>query len=217
MLANTRPLSPSDSRGCVSFTPVNEIFMAALSPAQFGWWNERLAGDRASSPPSSTSAGPTCSPCAPPLHKPGADVDAGRIVAVFPSRGPKCEAAPDVLNDKRFLALAFDFTYGRHHAEMYDVDLRDNGMTKRRVPLVPEHHVKKHRIMGNDYYATNENTCVYRRRQHDAVRRNSSGITPSRGGTSRAIAFPSCTPKPMASAVKRPCTGCTRNGPTVLA
>ena len=29
------------------YTPVNEIFMAASFSAQFGWWNERLASDRA--------------------------------------------------------------------------------------------------------------------------------------------------------------------------
>ena len=35
------------TRGSSCYTPVNEIFIAALFSARFGWWNERLTSDAA--------------------------------------------------------------------------------------------------------------------------------------------------------------------------
>jgi beta-glucosidase/6-phospho-beta-glucosidase/beta-galactosidase len=46
------------------YTPVNEIFIAATFSAQYGWWNERLASDRAFVNALKTYAKRTCWRCA---------------------------------------------------------------------------------------------------------------------------------------------------------
>ena len=38
------------------YTPVNEMFICAMFSAKYGWWNEQLRSDRASSRHSSTSS-----------------------------------------------------------------------------------------------------------------------------------------------------------------
>ena len=51
---------------------------------------------------------------------------------------------------------------------MYEY-LLDNGMTREEYHWFLEHHVKSRCVMGNDYYATNEN-LVHTRRQPRPLR-----------------------------------------------
>jgi hypothetical protein len=53
--------------------------------------------------------------------------------------------------------LAFDLTYGQHvNATIYEY-LLDNGMTRDEYHWFLQHHLRSRCVMGNDYYATNEN------------------------------------------------------------
>ena len=58
------------------------------------------------------------------------------------------------MNARRFLSL--DLNYGKHiESEMCEY-LIDNGMSKDEYHFFLENHLKRHCIMGNDYYITNE-------------------------------------------------------------
>ena len=139
------------------FTPVNEIFVAAAFSAQFGWWNERLASDRAFV----TALKHLCQANLLAMRailaeQPDAIFIQSESTQYVHPDGPECEEAARVQNEKRFLAL--DLTYGHHvNVTMYEY-LRDNGMTRDEYHWFLEHHVKNRCVMGNDYYATNENT-----------------------------------------------------------
>jgi hypothetical protein len=58
------------------------------------------------------------------------------------------------MNERRFLSL--DLNYGKRiQSEMYEY-LMDNGMTREEYHFFLENNLKRHCIMGNDYYITNE-------------------------------------------------------------
>jgi hypothetical protein len=59
-----------------------------------------------------------------------------------------------LMNARRFLSL--DLNYGKRiESEMYEY-LMDNGMTRDEYHFFAGNNLKKHCIMGNDYYLTNE-------------------------------------------------------------
>jgi beta-glucosidase/6-phospho-beta-glucosidase/beta-galactosidase len=67
---------------------------------------------------------------------------------------PKASSYADFYNEKRFLSL--DLTYGHPvDYQMYEY-LLDNGMTRDEYHWFANNHQKRHCIMGNDYYKTNE-------------------------------------------------------------
>lgn len=138
------------------YTPVNEIFIAATFSAQFGWWNERQKSDRAFV----TALKHLCQANLLAMHailkrRPDAIFVQSESTQYFHSDGPGAEAAARFYNEKRF--LSFDLTYGHHvDALMYEY-LLDNGMTRDEYHWFLQHHVKNRCVMGNDYYATNEN------------------------------------------------------------
>jgi beta-glucosidase/6-phospho-beta-glucosidase/beta-galactosidase len=138
------------------FTPVNEIFIAATFSAQFGWWNERLSSDRAFV----TALKHLCQANTMAMHtilkeRPNAIFIQSESTQYFHPEGPESEDAARRYNEKRFLSL--DLTYGYHlNATIYEY-LLDNGMTRDEYHWFLQHHVRSRCIMGNDYYATNEN------------------------------------------------------------
>jgi len=139
------------------FTPVNEIFIAALFSGQYGWWNERLTTDRGFV----TALKHLCRANLLAMHAILQEPNRAEPMFVqsesseyFHPEDPKCYPRADFMNDKRFLAL--DFTYGHPiTAEMYEY-LLDNGMTKQEYHWFLRNHVKAHCILGTDYYVTNE-------------------------------------------------------------
>jgi beta-glucosidase/6-phospho-beta-glucosidase/beta-galactosidase len=137
------------------FTPVNEIFVAATFSAQYGWWNERLMGDR----PFVTALKHLCQANLLAMDAIiGVRSDATFIQSeasqYFHAEDPECERLAGFYNDKRFLSL--DLTYGYPiSATMYEY-LLDHGMTRAEYHWFAEHHVKAHCVMGTDYYVTNE-------------------------------------------------------------
>src|ERR1051325_631520 len=138
------------------YTPVNEIFIAATFSAQFGWWNERLNTDRAFV----TALKHLCQANILAMHailqkRRDAIFIQSEATQYFHADGPDCQEHARVFNEKRF--LSFDLTYGHHlDAAMYEY-LLDNGMTRDEYHWFLKHHVKSRCVMGNDYYATNEN------------------------------------------------------------
>ncbi len=139
------------------FTPVNEIFIAATFSAQFGWWNERLASDRAFV----TALTLLCKANVLAMHsilerRSDALFVQSESTQYFHADGPECEDLAQNFNEKRFLSL--DFTYGHHVSDMMYEYLMDNGMTRDDFHWFRAHHRKNRCVMGNDYYATNENT-----------------------------------------------------------
>ncbi len=137
------------------YTPVNEIFIAAMFSAQYGWWNERLSSDRDF--------------CRALKHLCMANVLAMRAILevrrdaifiqsesseYFHPEHPDCLYMCKVLNEKRFLSL--DLTYGYPlNVTMYEY-LLDHGWTRDEYAWFGRYHVKASCVMGNDYYVTNE-------------------------------------------------------------
>jgi beta-glucosidase/6-phospho-beta-glucosidase/beta-galactosidase len=138
------------------YTPVNEIFIAATFSAQFGWWNERLKTDRAFV----TALKNLCKANVLAMHailkeRPDAIFIQSESTQYFHPEGPECEDYARRFNEKRF--LSFDLTYGYHlNATIYEY-LLDNGMSREEYHWFLQHHLRSRCVMGNDYYATNEN------------------------------------------------------------
>jgi hypothetical protein len=72
----------------------------------------------------------------------------------FHAENPKAIGPAELKNARRFLSL--DLNYGRRvDSEMYEY-LMDNGMTREEYHFFLKNNLKRHCIMGNDYYCTNE-------------------------------------------------------------
>jgi beta-glucosidase/6-phospho-beta-glucosidase/beta-galactosidase len=138
------------------YTPINEIFVAATFSAQFGWWNERLQSDRAFV----TALKHLCKANVLAMHailrvRPDAIFIQSESTQYFHADEPQCEEVARGFNERRF--LSFDLTYGhRVDDTMYEY-LMDNGMRREEFHWFRHHHLKNRCVMGNDYYATNEN------------------------------------------------------------
>jgi beta-glucosidase/6-phospho-beta-glucosidase/beta-galactosidase len=137
------------------YTPVNEIFVAATFSAQFGWWNERLAGDRAFV----AAIKHLCQANVLAMKaiiewRPDVTFIQSEASQYYHAEDPACEPRADFLNQKRFLAL--DLTYGYPISVTIYEYLLDNGMTREEYHWFGKHQVKAHCVMGTDYYITNE-------------------------------------------------------------
>jgi len=137
------------------YTPVNEIFVAALFSAQYGWWNERLQSDRAFV----TAIDNLCRANVLSVRailevQPKAIFIQSESSEYFHPDRPTCATHTRFLNERRFLAL--DLTYGHSlNVEMYEY-LLDNGLTRADYHWFCDNQVKARCVMGNDYYITNE-------------------------------------------------------------
>jgi beta-glucosidase/6-phospho-beta-glucosidase/beta-galactosidase len=137
------------------YTPVNEMYVCALFSARYGWWNEQLSSD---------SGFVTAL-----KHLVQANVLAMRAILdvradaifvqsesteYFHARSPTAIAYAEFMNQVRFLSL--DLNYGmRVGSDMYEY-LLDNGMTREQYHFFIGQGLKRHCIMGNDYYVSNE-------------------------------------------------------------
>lgn len=137
------------------YTPVNEIFIAAMFSAQYGWWNERLQSDTAFV----TALKHLCKANTMAMReilkiKPNATFIQSESSEYFHAMEPAAVPLAKFLNQKRFLSL--DLTYGYPiNVNIYEY-LLQNGMTKNEYMWFTDNQVKAHCIMGNDYYVTNE-------------------------------------------------------------
>lgn len=137
------------------YTPINEIFIAAMFSAQYGWWNECLASDEAFV----TALKHLCKANVMAMHailriQPEATFIQSESSEYFHAIDPAASPLARFLNQKRFLSL--DLTYGYPmNVPMYNY-LINNGMTKEEYQWFGDNQVKGRCIMGNDYYVTNE-------------------------------------------------------------
>ena len=137
------------------YTPVNEIFIAAMFSAQYGWWNERLRSDKAFV----TALKHLCKANVMSMHailqvQPEATFIQSESSEYFHAMDPLAVPLARFLNQKRFLSL--DLTYGYPlNVTMYEY-LRSNGMTSDEYYWFTKNQLKAKCIMGNDYYVTNE-------------------------------------------------------------
>lgn len=137
------------------YTPINEIFIAAMFSGQYGWWNECLQSDKAFV----TALKHLCKANVLAMHailqvQPNATFIQSESSEYFHALEPNAAPLARFLNQKRFLSL--DLTYGYPlGVTMYEF-LLQNGMTKKEYNWFIENQVKARCIMGNDYYVTNE-------------------------------------------------------------
>lgn len=137
------------------YTPINEIFIAAMFSAQYGWWNERLQSDTAFV----TALKHLCKANVLAMHailqvQPEATFIQSESSEYFHALDPEATPLARFLNQKRFLSL--DLTYGYPvNITMYEY-LLENGMSPQEYKWFTENQVKGRCVMGNDYYVTNE-------------------------------------------------------------
>lgn len=139
------------------YMPVNEILIAATFSAQFGWWNERLRSDHAfvTALKNLVRANLLAEEAILDVQPYAVFIQSESSEYFHPAR-PTTQERADFFNEKRFLSL--DLTYGCDvRGTIYEY-LLDNGMTREEYRWFMrsgmEH--KKHCILGNDYYVTNE-------------------------------------------------------------
>jgi beta-glucosidase/6-phospho-beta-glucosidase/beta-galactosidase len=137
------------------YTPINEIFIAAMFSAQYGWWNECLQSDEAFV----TALKHICKANVLAMHailriQPDATFIQSESSEYFHAIDPAASPLARFLNQKRFLSL--DLTYGFPlNVTMYNY-LISNGMKPDEYRWFTENQVKGRCVMGNDYYVTNE-------------------------------------------------------------
>ena len=137
------------------YTPINEIFIAAMFSAQYGWWNEKLSSDLHFV----TALKNLCKANVMAMQRileiqPDATFIQSESSEYFHAVDPDAASLARFLNQKRFLSL--DLTYGYPlNVTMYEY-LLSNGMTKEEYKWFAHNQVKARCIMGNDYYVTNE-------------------------------------------------------------
>lgn len=141
------------------YTPVNEIFVAAMFSGQYGWWNECLASDQAFI----TALKNLCKANVLAMRailkvQPRAVFVQSESSEYFHSHTPNSMNLANFLNEKRFLSL--DLSYGHNvDARIYEY-LIDNGMKREEYHWFIDNQVKAFCIMGTDYYATNEHLVI---------------------------------------------------------
>lgn len=137
------------------YTPVNEIYVAALFSGQLGWWNDRLTGDRNFV----TILKNLCKAnimAMQAILEVRADTTfiQSESTEYFHAESPDVRSQAHFLNEKRFLSL--DLTYGYPvSATMYEY-LLDNGLTREEYHWFGDSDIRAQCVMGNDYYETNE-------------------------------------------------------------
>lgn len=139
------------------YTPVNEIFIAAMFSAQYGWWNESRTDDRSFV----TALKNLCKANTLAMQailkvQPEAYFILSESSEYFHAENPSVRPLCDFLNHKRFISL--DLTFGHPVDVTIYKYLLQYGMTDEEYDWFGNNSVypKGRCIMGNDYYITNE-------------------------------------------------------------
>ncbi|MBS7566936.1 family 1 glycosylhydrolase [Mucilaginibacter sp. Bleaf8] len=141
------------------YTPINEIFIAAVFSGQYGWWNESLTSDKAFV----NALKILCKANALAMQEilkvqPDATFIQSESSEYFHPEDPSCRDLADFLNRKRFLSL--DLCYSHPVSVTMYKWLLDNGMTDKEYMWFMNNKIKAKCIMGNDYYITNEHLVL---------------------------------------------------------
>ncbi|MBU8537972.1 family 1 glycosylhydrolase [Falsiroseomonas tokyonensis] len=137
------------------YTPVNEMFITAVFSARYGWWNEQRADDRSYVTAIKHVVRANVLAMREILkHRPDAIFIQSESTEAFHPECPASVPHADFRNAERFLTL--DLNYGRRvDSTMYEF-LLDNGMTRAEYHFFLDNRLKRHCVMGNDWYQTNE-------------------------------------------------------------
>ncbi|MFD2718257.1 family 1 glycosylhydrolase [Hymenobacter monticola] len=137
------------------YTPVNEMYICAVFSARYGWWNEQLTGDKAFVTALKYIVKANVLAMKAILEvRPDAIFIQSESSEYFHAENPAAIKPAETMNAERFLSL--DLNYGKRvNSSMYEF-LMDNGMTRAEYHFFLENKMKRHCIMGNDYYYTNE-------------------------------------------------------------
>ncbi|WP_458095786.1 family 1 glycosylhydrolase [Roseomonas sp. WA12] len=137
------------------YTPVNEMFVCAQFSGRYGWWNEQMTSDRGFV----TALKHLVRANVLAMHaildvRPDAIFVQSESSEYFHASTPTAIGPAEAMNQQRFLSL--DLNYGRRvDSGMYEF-LLDNGMTKEEYHFFLENRLRRHCVMGTDYYVTNE-------------------------------------------------------------
>jgi beta-glucosidase/6-phospho-beta-glucosidase/beta-galactosidase len=138
------------------WTPVNEMYICALFSARYGWWNEEGRTDHSFVTALKHIVRANLMAMQEILAvRPDAIFIQSESTEYFHAETPTAIAPAETRNQERFLSL--DLNYGRRvDSGMYEY-LLDNGMTRQEYHFFLQNSpLKRHCIMGNDYYWTNE-------------------------------------------------------------
>ena len=137
------------------YTPVNEMFICARFSGLYGWWNEQLSSDRGFVTALKHIVKANVLAMKAILEvRPDAIFIQSESSEYFHAENPAAIKPAEIMNSRRFLSL--DLNYGRRiDSEVYEY-LTDNGMTRAEYHFFLKTKMKRHCIMGNDYYYTNE-------------------------------------------------------------
>jgi beta-glucosidase/6-phospho-beta-glucosidase/beta-galactosidase len=137
------------------YTPINEMYVCALFSARYGWWNEQLKNDRAFVTALKHIARANVLAMRAILHEaPEAIFIQSESSEYFHACNPRAIKRAEQFNSERFLSLDLNYAH-RVDSDMYEF-LLDNGMTREEYHFYMHNSPKRHCIMGNDYYVTNE-------------------------------------------------------------
>jgi beta-glucosidase/6-phospho-beta-glucosidase/beta-galactosidase len=137
------------------YTPVNEMYICALFSAYYGWWNEQLTTDFSFVTALKNIVKGNVLAMQEILKvRPDAIFIQSESSEYFHAENPRAVKPAELMNARRFLSL--DLNYGKRvESELYEY-LMDNGMTREEYHFFTGNNLKRHCIMGNDYYMTNE-------------------------------------------------------------
>jgi beta-glucosidase len=138
------------------YTPVNEIYITALFSAAFGWWNEMLMSDAAF-----VTNIKHCVRAAMLIMRAVLDLRPDAIFIFSESTeyvhpgSPQMVNQAHFMNERRFLSL--DLLFGHDVSATIYRYLLANGMsTEEYLWFADQKDLRRHCIMGTDYYVTNE-------------------------------------------------------------
>jgi beta-glucosidase/6-phospho-beta-glucosidase/beta-galactosidase len=137
------------------YTPVNEMYICATFSGKYGWWNEQLKSDYGFVTALKHLAKANVLAMTRILEvRPDAIFIQSESSEYYHAENPAAIKPAEIQNSARFLSL--DLNYGhRVDSEMYEY-LMDNGMTREEYNFFMEQRLRRHCILGNDYYMTNE-------------------------------------------------------------
>ncbi|HVG49124.1 MAG TPA: family 1 glycosylhydrolase, partial [Rubellimicrobium sp.] len=137
------------------YTPVNEMFICAQFSGRWGWWNEQMTSDRGFVTALKHLVKANVLAMRAILEvRPDALFIQSESSEYFHASSPSSISLAENYNQQRFLSL--DLNYGqRVNSDMYEF-LLDNGMTRAEYHFFLENRLKRHCVMGTDYYVTNE-------------------------------------------------------------
>ncbi len=141
------------------YTPVNEMYICAQFSARYGWWNEQMTSGRGFV----TALKHLVRANVLAMHailklRPDALFIQSESGEYFHARAPAAIKPAEVMNQQRFLSL--DLNYGRRvDSGMFEF-LMANGMTPDEYHFFLDNQLRRHCIMGTDYYWTNEHRVM---------------------------------------------------------